>query len=150
MGEPIVVNPNSYDNIKIILSDLKRQLIGSSRKWVFLGCEGPPYNLASRTIEESKDKYDWVTLVSGLGHLHMNQLKCLFKVLNDVLLDPLGRDVLGFKSPKANDYFIHAKDTHKSYQALLILLEGTACEMCRLFLDDEQSPFPKTAQGFLN
>ena len=148
MGEPVMVNPNSYTNIEIILDELKNQLI-NERKWVILGCDGPPYNLASRIIENAESKYEWVTLTSGLGHLHMNQIKCLFKILDNISLDALGREVLGFKSPNAYSYFIEAKDTHKSYQALLVLLEGTACEMCRLFLKD-QNDFPKTAQGFLN
>ena len=42
-GEPILVNPNSYDSIREIISTLKSELgIGSQREWVILGCDGPP------------------------------------------------------------------------------------------------------------
>ena len=40
------------------------------------------YCLASRIVEQNKKLYDWVTLVPGLGHLNMNQLKGFFKVNN--------------------------------------------------------------------
>ena len=34
MAEPIFLNPNSYDNIKLILNELKRMLgIGEKREW---------------------------------------------------------------------------------------------------------------------
>ena len=32
--------------------------IGTKRKWVFVGCDGPPYCLASRLIDEHLEKYD--------------------------------------------------------------------------------------------
>lgn len=81
MGEPILLNPNSYDNIKEILESLKVNLgIGKGKQWCYVGCDGPPYCLASRLIAKNPEYYHWVTLVPGLGHLNMNQLKCLFKV----------------------------------------------------------------------
>ena len=149
MGEPVMVNPNSYVNLEIILEQLKCNLIGD-RKWTILGSDGPPYNLASRIIENNPEKYYWLIMASGMGHLHMNQIKSLFKVLDKILLDVLAKDVLGFKSPKAYEFFVNAKDTHKAYQALLVLLEGTASEMCYLFLKNPDQRFPKTAQGFLD
>ena len=43
MGEPTLLNPNSYDNMKIILSSLKENLdIGKTRQWSFVGCDGSP------------------------------------------------------------------------------------------------------------
>ena len=50
-------------------------------------------------------------MVPGLGHLHMNQLKTIFKILDTVILEALGKDVLNFQSPKAYDFFVSAKDT---------------------------------------
>ena len=61
----------------------------------------------------NEEEYAWVTLMTGLGHLHMNEMKCLFKILGNIVLDLLGENVLGFKSNTPYDYFIRAKDTHK-------------------------------------
>ena len=65
-------------------------------------------------------------MISGLGHLHMNQIKTLLKVIDNIIPDPLGKDVLCFESPSAYKYCVECKDTHKAYQSLLVLLEGTA------------------------
>ena len=82
VGEPILLNPNSYENLVQILDSLKENLaIGREREWTVVGCDGPPYCLASRVISNDKNKYDWVTMQPGLGHLNMNQLKGFFKVI---------------------------------------------------------------------
>lgn len=81
IGEPVLLNPNSYENIEHILESLKANLkIGTDRQWSYVGCDGPPYCLASRLAEKDKSKYEWLTLVPGLGHLNMNQMKSLLKV----------------------------------------------------------------------
>ena len=111
MGEPVLVNPNSFETVKAVLDEYKliHKIGTDSRQWVLLGCDGPPYRLASKIIEENKSDYDWVSLVPGLGHLHMNQLKSIFKVLDKIMLEPLGKEVLNFESLKAFDYFIRGK-----------------------------------------
>ena len=99
MGETLPLNPNSYENIEYILKWLKENLnIGSARHWTFTGCDGPPYCLASRLIEQNPELYDWVCMLSGLGHLGMNEMKTFFKILDKILLEPLGKEVLHFKS----------------------------------------------------
>ena len=68
MGEPILVNPNSYSNIEHILQTLRENLeISKTRAWTFVGADGPPYCIASRLIERNVEKYDWVTMLPGLG-----------------------------------------------------------------------------------
>ena len=62
-------------------------------------------------------------------------------------MEPLGKEVLGFSSDKAYQFFISAKDTHKSYEAIRVILEGTAMEMCSLYTKDRDTV---SAQGFLN
>ena len=80
IGEPILLNSNRYENIDKILSELKRNLkIEDGREWTLLECDGPPYCIASRLIERNPDKYDWVSIVCGLGYLNMNQVKTFFK-----------------------------------------------------------------------
>ena len=118
IGEPILLNPNSYNNLADILDTLKKNLdIGTIREWTYIGCEGPPHCLASRLIENEPQKFDWVTLLVGLGHLNMNQIKGYFKVMDKICFNVLGSDVLNFKSPTAYEYFTEAKDNHKSWQA---------------------------------
>ena len=52
MAEPIFVNPNSYDNITVIMNKLKEALsIGNERQWSFIGCDSPPYVIANRLID---------------------------------------------------------------------------------------------------
>ena len=38
MFEPVLVNPNSYKNVEIILKEIKEKAINGDRKWVFVGC----------------------------------------------------------------------------------------------------------------
>lgn len=136
IGEPILCNPNSYVNIKLVLDTLHKNLnIGTDRFWTFLSCDGPPYRMASRIIE-SNPQYRWALLVPGLGHLHMNQMKTLFKVIDKILLEPLGKEVLNFSSKAAYDYFVSATDTHKTFQSIEILLHSTTLEICKLYLNE--------------
>ena len=71
MGEPIMLNPNSYDNINI-LKELKEDILVNGRVWTLIGCDGPPYCIASRIISNDKDLYDWVSMFPGVGHQNMN------------------------------------------------------------------------------
>ena len=72
-GEPVMVNPNSFINVEYILDQYKKSHgISEAREGVALGCDGPPYRMASKLVEANPEKYDWLCLVLGLGHLHMN------------------------------------------------------------------------------
>ena len=58
MGEPVMVNPNSYQNMETILTTLKSNVIDNNqRKWVFVGADGPPYTLMRRIIHSNPDRY---------------------------------------------------------------------------------------------
>ena len=135
IGEPIMVNPNSFDRAKHILDEYKLlHKIGVDREWVILGCDGPPFRMASIMTQKEPQKYDWVYFVPGLGHLHMNQLITILKIMDTIMLQPLGKEVLNFKSPKAYQFVVHVKDTQKAYQTLLILLFGTAAEFRKKYI----------------
>ncbi|XP_057295330.1 uncharacterized protein LOC130623821 [Hydractinia symbiolongicarpus] len=84
--------------------------------------------MTSRLIEADKYEFDWITLLPGLGHLNMNQVKGYFKVLDNICLEPLGRDILNFKSPKAYSFFKDCKDNHKAWEAFEVFLHGTMLE----------------------
>jgi len=148
MAEPVLLNPNSYTNVKQILNEVRVFAeIDVTRKWVFIGCDGPPFCLSERICESDPVQFDFVSMVPGLGHLHMNQLKTIFKILNDIVLEPLGKDVLNFVSPKAYSYFIDAKDTHKSWQALQTFLFGTTMELIHEYRKDESSNMYKQSES---
>lgn len=89
-------------------------------------------------LKKKLEKFDWLTLVSGMGHLHMNQMKIFFKGCDQVFMEPLGKEVLKFESKKAYDYFINAKDTHKSFHAITVLLFGAMAELCYKFKQESQ------------
>ena len=42
-----------------------------------------------------------IGLVSGLGHLNMNQAKIFFKILDNICLEALGKEILNFSFTKA-------------------------------------------------
>ena len=72
----------------------------------------------------------------------MNQMKTILRIANDVLLEPLGKKVLNFNSNKVYDYFVNAKDTHKSWQAIQVLLFETTLELLREYIREEsEQPF---------
>ena len=122
MAESILINPNSYENLNLILDELKKELIDSKKKkWVSVGADGPPYCLMRRIIKEKN--LDCFALVSGLGHLNMNQLKTYFAIGKHICFDVLGQDILNFKTSKAVDFFFACKDTHKTWQAFEIFLQ---------------------------
>ena len=125
-GHSIPVNPNSYISVKRVLGTLHDDLnIGTEHEY------GPPYLLASRIIDEDPETYGWALMENGLCHEHMNQLKAYFRVADDIFLHALG--IINFISKNAYSFFVNAKDTHKSFQTLEILLHGTACEICRMY-----------------
>ena len=65
-----------------------------------------------------------------MGHRHINQMTSLFKILDKILLEELGKEVFNFKSPKSYCYFISASYMHKSFQAIQILLHGIKSKIC--------------------
>ena len=80
----------------------------------------------------------------------MNQIKGYFQVLNHICLEPLGRDVLNFKSNKAYDYWIRAKDSHKAWESFEIFLHGTTLELINVYANDlKVSNENITTLGFL-
>ena len=100
--------------------------VGSDRQWVPVGCDGQPFDIrklidntlmcdlcgATLSPEEAgphtneKDPgetctprkvYDWVLLRPGLGHIEMNAVKALFRLLWVPILRHVA-SLLGFKS----------------------------------------------------
>nr|XP_022289927.1 uncharacterized protein LOC111101643 isoform X2 [Crassostrea virginica] len=130
-GEPVFENPCSYEAVEKVLDHLLEEAgVGSTRQWTTVGCDGLPYILASRIIEEificpvcrrqyDQDdfgdhikttehcvdiedgrKYRNILMLTGHGHFEINMTKALFKLLWELCLVDLAK-MLGFKSPKA-------------------------------------------------
>ena len=92
MGEPVLANPNIFKNLEMILEQLHENAIkNSEREWLFVGADKPPYCLITRLLEKKPFDYDWVSLMSGGGHLNMNLLKVFFKITEKIILEPLGK-----------------------------------------------------------
>ena len=118
-------NPNSRESLIYILDTLKRSLIDENKKW---GADGSPDALMRQIISAEPEKYDWVMLVSGKGHLGMNQVKAFFKVIDKIFGEVLGKKVLNFTSDKSYAYFVNCKDTHKAWESLEVFLHGMTME----------------------
>lgn len=164
VGEPIMVNPCSYQSVEIVLDNLVHQLIKDGREWCIVGCDGLPYILASKIIQnyvhclecQKKFKmvdefnvhnrivhnnkahfqktYQHIVLIPGLGHFEINSVKALFKLEWNILLLHMAK-MLGLTSVRALTYCEQANNHHQSYQMLLILLEGTGKELLYEFVD---------------
>ena len=76
----------------------------------------------------------------------MNMVKGLFKFSDEIFLKFLGQDVLKFDTLKFYSYFLKCKDTHKSYQAVEIMLFGTTTELVRTYGGQASNP---SLMGFL-
>ena len=63
-------------------------------------------------------------------------------------MEPLGHDVLNFKSQSAYNYFISCSDTHKTWQAFEICTHGIVLELIHLYAESTRDS-PLTAIGFL-
>ena len=97
MAEPVLLNPNSFQNLETILDSSKRFAnIPHQRKWVFLG---PPYIIASKLMERNPERYECLAIVPGLG-----QQKTIFKILDGIIFEPLFKEVLNFEIPKAYSF----------------------------------------------
>ena len=74
----------------------------------------------------------------------MNLLKTYYKVLEKIILEPLGIEILKYDTQKLFDYFMQCKDNHKEWQAFDIFLNGTIMELIRIYCaetDDTPTPY---------
>ena len=72
LGEPCLCNPCSYEKVQGVLQELLTNLhVGNDRKWTAIGCDGLPYILSSRLIENDASLQS-ILLQPGLGHYEIN------------------------------------------------------------------------------
>ncbi|KAK3098397.1 hypothetical protein FSP39_019148 [Pinctada imbricata] len=128
LGEPLPMNPCSYESVEDVLSIIfEKMSSGSDRKWTILGCDGLPYNLGMRIIDKSPSLQN-IILLPGLGHYEINMVRCVFKILWSVVIEDLVK-MLGFNSPRALSCIQRCSDHHKAWQVFTILLFGTMDEL---------------------
>ena len=148
--DPIMVNPCSYASLVTVLDNITTKC---NREWVVIGCDGLPYILCSRIIDnyyvcptchelfKKKElffnhvkvhpvdeigeckKYGKVLLLPGLGHMEINLTKAMFKLLWKVVLKDLAL-MLGWRSIKALTSCEKCTDHHKAWQMLQILFSA--------------------------
>ncbi|XP_062577384.1 uncharacterized protein LOC134239238 [Saccostrea cucullata] len=145
MGNPISVNPCSYESVEVVLSSIKAEVgIPENRKWTLVGCDGLPFLLSHRIIKHSEDLQD-LLILPGLGHFEINMCKALIKLVWQALGVDLAK-LLGYRSPKALQACLDGNDHHKAMQFLEILLLGTGDELLYPYVKDcfEKETVPST------
>ena len=137
VGELDFINPNGYFNIIQVLQSIGikagiQQYGCGTKEWMFVECDGLPYNLIRDIIAnvfrysecktcfysiqnfiehmchvkrklEAKREFGWLVQVFGLLHFEMNVARAFIKLNWEVFVGSLGK-VLGFVSPKAQEY----------------------------------------------
>ena len=133
-GLPIFLNPCSYRAVQDVLLRLKDGNCHnlSQRVWSMIGCDGLPYVLGSRLIEQDAALQD-IYLIPGLGHFEINMAKSCFKLLWDVILSDIA-NVMGYKSTKALTACKKCTDHHKAWQLLSITMTAVSKELMMVFI----------------
>ncbi len=114
MGEPYMVNPNSYNNVNEVLKHI--QTLTKDKEWSVAGSDGVPYILEHklRDKDESLNMLKSLLLLPGPGHVEMNVTKLLLRLLWPFGMFELA-NLLGFKTPKGLAYAQKAPDIHKAW-----------------------------------
>ena len=134
-----------------------KQYGGGKREWLLMECDGLPYNLIRDIITnvwrcpqcsscyygleffqdhmchvlknvKPEQEFGWLVPVSGLLHLEINIARSFMKLNWDVFTGDLGR-ILGFVSPKAQDYLKKGADHHKAWHFFEILYTSLSLEL---------------------
>ncbi len=121
MGEPIMLNPNSYTRVKQVL-DVIRANKYSEHTWSMVGCDGVSYVLSHRLRDDCPDLHD-ALLWPGQGHLEINFVKLLLKLLWPVGLETLAA-MVDFQTARALHYAFEAGNHHKSWEKLHIYFQA--------------------------
>jgi hypothetical protein len=116
------------------IKEIQSQTITQGRQWNVVGCDGLPYNLATRLSEQNEELRN-LLIVPGAGHIEINAVKAIFKLLSDVSFKELAK-LLGYRTHRALVCCFKCTDHHKAWQLLKIYFFGTMDEILRQFLCD--------------
>ncbi len=132
MGEPLMINPNSYARVREVLKHIQEHTQSEQRVWHIVGSDGVPYVLGQRLRDESPELRN-ILLIPGAGHIEMNALKALFKLLWPIGLEQLAK-LVGYRSDKALQYCLKAADHHKSWELITIFFKAAVIFMLKPYL----------------
>lgn len=166
MGEIIAANPNSKTAIKHVLTEIKKQgELGEKRKWVRVGFDGVPYNIALGLMESlvvcevCEAEVERSKFESHVLKYHADlQNVAHKKVFGDLLLVPgaghmeinmlraffslckefclnHAASCLGFCSKKATEYLTNGVNHHLTWQVLNIVFEAFALELVWVYVN---------------
>ncbi|XP_062603684.1 uncharacterized protein LOC134265484 [Saccostrea cucullata] len=101
MGEPCFENPCSYEAVEKVLQHILEEAdVGARREWTVIGCDGLPFTLASRIIEntfvcphctmEFMDEADFDEHRSNYKHANNDSKQKCRKYNNIVMIPGLG------------------------------------------------------------
>ena len=154
LGEVVDALPNSHASCRTILEHLHViSGVGCDRKWVSVGCDGQPYDLIRKLLDNAllcdvcssdlspeevdahtrekhagepchpKKLYDWVLLRPGLGHIEMNAVKVIFRLLWVPLLRHVA-GLLGFRRGPAQAFVKNCGNNHLSWQLVCVVRDS--------------------------
>jgi len=181
-GEPDFVNPSGYHNVIQVLQSIGtragiKQYGNGSKEWLFVECDGLPYNLirdiitnvlrctecnrcfyGSNSFQDHKcfvimqvsptHEFGWLLPVFGLLHLEMNLGRAFIKLNWEIFVKSVGF-ALSFKSPKAQEYLKKGSDHHKMWHLLEILYSALTLEIIHPYVKHckQQNETP-TCEGY--
>ena len=94
--------------------------------------------------------YFWLVPVSGLLHLEVNACRSFIKLNWPVFTKTLGK-ILGFQSPKAEEYLKKGSDHHKAWHYLELIYYSLSLELVVPYVKEcikiKSNP---TANGYWN
>ncbi len=142
MGEPLMVNPNSYERVHHVLNSIMTAR-HPQQQWSMVGCDGVPYMLAHKLRDQNPELHD-ILMWPGQGNFEINFVKLLFKLLWPVGLESLAT-MVGYNSPKALQYAFQAANHHKSWELLQLYFQ---CFVQRQISDYEKTTVAPSATDF--
>ena len=96
LGEPVFVNPNSHEAVRVVLRDLGRragvrQYGGKDRHWLNVVCDGLPYRLARKVISEARESsHETALSEAGIPNIRSMKKKDLVEWCGKLSLDKKG------------------------------------------------------------
>ena len=138
-----------------------------NREWIFLECDGVPFNLITDIISNvwrcsccsqcfyGKNfldghkcvvlqkgtgdlEFGWLIPIAGLLHIEINIAQAFMNLNWEVFTKECGR-ILGFQTPKSQKYLKKGSDHHKTWHFLEILYVAVALELLVPYVESNGS-----------
>ena len=167
VADPVFANPNSYDSLRAVLRKIGedagiRRYGGTQRYWTVVCCDGLPYHLCMKLIQQTftcskckesifgnklmsthvKNKcpgasvfreFDWVLLKIGGGHYEANMMKAFMELNWEPFMSNLCH-TLSFQSPLAQQSAKRCDDHHKTWAIFVTFHLATLKELVVVYV----------------